>query len=743
MAQPLIGFLAFAIGIIAVAVAPVLAVWLIIQILKGLGFVVGGLARLVGNLLGRTLRFAGGVIKDSLHMVGSVITALAVAPLALGNLALLRFRAAAHYGAAVEDEIMGAVGSVYRLALGHPIQFLGLGALTDGLERRLPNLMEEAPRTAPARTSRWRRRRAMGRGEALRRGETPTFDGYVVEGELSPGGSGARLFSASPTAARVEALAARGVDVPDRVVIKAFDLGYGSTIPQIVRESRSLEAARSIGLIVEHTLEDDAFHYVMPFVPGEDLDKVTRRLHGESRRADGLDDDGVRAAVQLARDLCMQLGRFHSAGLWHKDIKPSNLMVSGGRLQVVDFGLVTPLESALTLTTHGTEFFRDPELVRLALAGKRVKDVDGVKFDIYSAGAVLYSVVENSFPAHGSLSSISRRAPEALRWIIRRAMADIAGRYASAAELGADLDVLARSADPFAVRPADLPSVSGVPAGVAAEEAVDEEEDIHRFEAFGVRAEVHGAGRIKRSFRERREARQRARQVKLDARAREREARAAARDEQKLRRRQRRRHVLRAAAALAMVVAIGGGALTALVPVSATPSIARASAMPAADSGAYWGFELQGDRPLDAELIERFARWERPLEVFPRGATVMVAADPSDAAAMRAAGWFARAMEARGVETAGVDARRPGMVADDAMVSQALRAASLAAGDRSQRRTRLEAMAAERCDLDGAAWVERHGSSYWVQLVGVQDSCPEPDSCSPSAWTGACEGLQQ
>ncbi|MCP6440745.1 hypothetical protein NL474_30330, partial [Klebsiella pneumoniae] len=75
-------------------------------------------------------------------------------------------------------------------------------------------------------------------------------------------------------------------------------------------------------------------------------------------------------------------------------------------------------------TTHGTEYFRDPEMVRLALRGVKVQEVDGAKFDLYAAGAVLYSMIENSFPAHGVLSPINKRCPEALRWIVRRAMAD-------------------------------------------------------------------------------------------------------------------------------------------------------------------------------------------------------------------------------------------------------------------------------------------------------------------------------
>ena len=36
----------------------------------------------------------------------------------------------------------------------------------------------------------------------------------------------------------------------------------------------------------------------------------------------------------------------------------------------------------MTLTTHGTEYFRDPELVRMAMAGKKVGEVAAERFDL-------------------------------------------------------------------------------------------------------------------------------------------------------------------------------------------------------------------------------------------------------------------------------------------------------------------------------------------------------------------------
>ena len=73
-------------------------------------------------------------------------------------------------------------------------------------------------------------------------------------------------------------------------------------------------------------------------------------------------------------ELLRTLDGYHRQGVIHKDVKPDNLIVTDQGVRLVDLGLLTPLASALTLTTHGTEYFRDPEMVKLAVQGKRVRD---------------------------------------------------------------------------------------------------------------------------------------------------------------------------------------------------------------------------------------------------------------------------------------------------------------------------------------------------------------------------------
>lgn len=412
--------------------------------LAALIFLFAKLFGLTWRVLTNIFRFIGAELTDTLRFVGAVLSALLFAPLVVLNIVIGRWSASRHFAGAFWGELKSGGRCVYRVCVGNPARLFGLGSALEGVEQRVPQAMAAAP----------------GRDKPGRR--VGQFDGYTIVGSLQTGGSGSKLYIAQPDDIKRAGFARNGLHDVDRVVIKVFSLKDGSSLPQIVRESRALDAAKKLGLVLEHELTPERFYYVMRYVPGDSLATVTQRLHSESP-TEGLDNRRLATALGYACDLLVSLDAYHRAGLWHKDVKPDNIIVDGsdGRAHLVDFGLVTPLRSAMTLTTHGTEYFRDPELVRQALRGVKVHEIDGSRFDLYAAGAVLYSVIENSFPAHGGLSQLTRRCPEALRWVVRRAMTDYDRRYASAGEMLADLRVVQAAADPFKLKPVDLPSVSG------------------------------------------------------------------------------------------------------------------------------------------------------------------------------------------------------------------------------------------------------------------------------------------
>ncbi len=418
--------------VLGIVFAIVVFIYILVPLMKGLGWVVKHI-----------FAFIGGMIGSFLRVIGGIITSIVFLPLILLNVIIGRWSAAAHFGRGLQDEFRAIGTNIYRFCIGHPARFLMLSPLVEGLERRVPQAVAHAP------TSDKPRKRA---GQ---------FEGFEIVGSLKGGGSGGRLYIAKPDEKKRAQFARRGHNA-ETVVIKTFSLADGSSLPQIVRESRSLDAAKKLGLVLEHELSDTRFYYVMKYVPGDTLSVVTQRLHDKAGPS-GLRTAELREALAYACDITSSLDQYHRGGLWHKDVKPDNIIVHDGRAHLVDFGLITPLRSSMTLTTHGTEYFRDPEMVRLALRGVKVHEVNGAKFDIFGSGAVLYSVLENSFPAHGVLSQINKKCPDALKWIVRRAMADYDNRYESTGQMLADLEFVRAAHDPFAVRVADLPSMKGAP----------------------------------------------------------------------------------------------------------------------------------------------------------------------------------------------------------------------------------------------------------------------------------------
>ncbi|KAA0213024.1 hypothetical protein EDM80_08680 [bacterium] len=285
---------------------------------------------------------------------------------------------------------------------------------------------------------------------------------WAVMDELPRGGSSARLYV-------VRRRNEQGVvdQTGPLFVLKYFDLTAGGNLENIIRESQAAELAKRLGLIIESSLGNRAFWYVMPYYHGKTLTQTTldgvKKARSEGARAFA---EHQRLALGWVHQVLQIIAQYHEAGVFHKDIKPDNLIVNNEKIYLVDIGLMTPLGSMSQLTTHGTEYFRDPEMVKLALEGKEVREVNASKFDLYSIGAVLFFAIEGEFPTAGALSRFSNDVPLAVQWVANRAMAAMHQRYDNARQMLTDIDYLCWAAANGAldnVKPADLPSFRGMP----------------------------------------------------------------------------------------------------------------------------------------------------------------------------------------------------------------------------------------------------------------------------------------
>jgi len=193
--------------------------------------------------------------------------------------------------------------------------------------------------------------------------------------------------------------------------------------------------------------EDGHYFIAREYVAGESLQNILKQTIKRNQRIP------VRFAVEAFTTIADALDYAHGMGLIHRDVTPSNIMLTRtGGVKLLDFG-VAKVATAAQLTKTGTVKGKPAYLAPEQLEGKKI---DG-RVDLFALGIVMHEALslEHLFAGDSDLGTVkkimemeivapSRKCPDVppeLDAIVMRALErDRDRRYASAADMARELD---------------------------------------------------------------------------------------------------------------------------------------------------------------------------------------------------------------------------------------------------------------------------------------------------------------
>ena len=207
---------------------------------------------------------------------------------------------------------------------------------------------------------------------------------YTIDRELGGGGM-SHVFAATETA------------LGRKVVIKVVpaELGAGVNVDRFNREillAANLQHPHIVPVLAAGEMNGIPY-YTMPFIDG--LSLRARLEQGPLPLSE---------VVSILRDVARALAYAHAHGVVHRDIKPDNVLLSGGSATVTDFGIAKAIsasrsnESSSTLTQLGTSVGTPAYMAPEQAAADPSTNH---RADIYSFGCLAYELLTGQPPFAG------------------------------------------------------------------------------------------------------------------------------------------------------------------------------------------------------------------------------------------------------------------------------------------------------------------------------------------------------
>lgn len=196
---------------------------------------------------------------------------------------------------------------------------------------------------------------------------------YSIERALGEGAT-ATVFLARDTQAGLS------------VAIKMLrpELGQSAASSRFLKEIKRTAALNHPRIlpVLDSGDHEGQMYLVLPYMEGGTL---RDRLKREKQLP-------VDEAIALVRPIAEALDYAHKQGLIHRDVKPENILFTGGEPVLGDFGIARALEIELGETSTSTGIVRGTPAYMSPEQASGSMDYDG-RSDIYSLGCVLYEML--------------------------------------------------------------------------------------------------------------------------------------------------------------------------------------------------------------------------------------------------------------------------------------------------------------------------------------------------------------
>lgn len=170
------------------------------------------------------------------------------------------------------------------------------------------------------------------------------------------------------------------------VVLKLVTRDRRSVYERLRQEYKTLRQVPQhphiVKVIFAGHLKDDTPFIIFEYVQGLDVEQLL------AEKALLLED-----AIQIAQQTAIGLAHLHQHGVYHQDIKPSNLFWTDTGIRIIDFNIAVSDGDEMTISA-GTRKYLPPDFKPKAELTKAEK----IDRDLYALGITFYECVAGSYP---------------------------------------------------------------------------------------------------------------------------------------------------------------------------------------------------------------------------------------------------------------------------------------------------------------------------------------------------------